>query len=426
MKLSDPGRLTPFQSLMRDWSELAPYNFIHALRLGEPADVERWGHAAAEALQILELRASASIETPPIDIETHLEAELNRSFAREDSPLRFFALATPGGGHWFGAVVDHWLADDFSCRELLHWMYSFYQSPLDSRGRPLLRWTNAFPRKRGRLAAWSSFLKQAVALRRAHRVPLNDPLDFRAGIFRTELPLGALETIRTLAKRQNASVHDVFLAAAAQTFGARARRPGDHRDAVALASAMDLRRFETGEAKSGFGFLINQYTIVERRPEEISLAELIARISAQTRPWKAAPGSDVFAPTRTLFRLSRSRRARATFFQRGAPLVAGLSNVNLTGSWIEQTPIAEYRRVGPTGPLVPIVLMITTLRGRIFIDVTYRRTAFSRPDAECCLANFVAAPCRLVDGAQMLENGYAGAFLHRGHERFFGGEAASG
>ncbi len=200
MKLSDPGRLTPFQSLMRDWSELAPYNFIHALRLEEPADVERWHRAASEALRILELRAPASIETPPIDIETHLEAEINRPFAPEDSPLRFFAIATPDGGHWLGAVVDHWLADDFSCRELLHWMYSSYQSPMDSGGRPLLRWTNARPRKRGRLAAWSSFLKQALALRRAHRVPLHDPLDFRVGIFRTELPLGALEAIRNLAQ----------------------------------------------------------------------------------------------------------------------------------------------------------------------------------------------------------------------------------
>ena len=71
-------------------------------------------------------------------------------------------------------------------------------------------------------------------------------------------------------------------------------------------------------------------------------------------------------------------------------MVAGLSNVNLTGSWIEQAPIVEYRRVGPTGPVVPILFMITTLRGRIFIDVTYRRTAFSRLEAETAVRDFAA------------------------------------
>jgi hypothetical protein len=370
---------------MRAWSELAPYNFVHALRLEKAADIERWRRAAEEALQTLELGTTVAIETPRTDIETHFEAELNRPFSPDGLPLRFFAIETRGEGHWFGVVLDHWLADDFSCRALLQRMYATYHS----KARPPLRWANVYPQKRIWLAEWSSFARQAMRLRRARRVPLRDPLDFTTGTFRRELPSGALDAICTLAKQQNATVHDVFLAAAAQTFGAsRAQQPGDRRDAVALASAIDLRRFETGEAKNGFGFLINQYFIVERRPEEISIAELITRISARTRRWKTVPGSNVLAPTLALFRLSRSRRARATFFLRGAPFAAGLSNVNLKGSWIEQAGIAEYRRIGPAGPVVPIVFMITTLHGRIFIDATYRSTAFTRQDAEIVLESF--------------------------------------
>src|SRR6266511_4043633 len=108
MKTSDPGRLTAFQSLMRAWSGLAPYNFIHAMRLERPADVERWCRAAEDALRTLELGAPVSIETPQTNIDTHLEAELNRPFSPEDLPLRFFAIEAPGGGHWFGVVIDHW------------------------------------------------------------------------------------------------------------------------------------------------------------------------------------------------------------------------------------------------------------------------------------------------------------------------------
>src|SRR4051794_27360936 len=104
MKTSDPSRLSPFQSLMRAWSDLAPYNFIHALRLEEPADAARWRCAAEEALQTVELGTVVAIETPQTEIETHLENELNRSFAPDDLPLRFFLI-----GQWFGVVINHWL-----------------------------------------------------------------------------------------------------------------------------------------------------------------------------------------------------------------------------------------------------------------------------------------------------------------------------
>jgi hypothetical protein len=96
---------------------------------------------------------------------------------------------------------------------------------------------------------------------------------------------------------------------------------------------------------------------------------------------KEAGETHSVAPTLLLWRLSRSPRARATFFQRGAPLVAGLSNVNLTGSWIEQSETTEYRRIGPTGPIVPMVLVLTTLRGQMSMDVTFRTAAFSPAEA---------------------------------------------
>ena len=60
----------------------------------------------------------------------------------------------------------------------------------------------------------------------------------------------------------------------------------------------------------------------------------------------------------------------------------------MSGSWIEQSKIAEFRRVGPTGPVVPLLLMLTTLRGRIFVDTTYRTTAFSREAAENLVTDF--------------------------------------
>lgn len=56
--------------------------------------------------------------------------------------------------------------------------------------------------------------------------------------------------------------------------------------------------------------------------------------------------------------------------------------MNPTGSWDRAIGLTKYRRIGPTGPIVPMVLMITTLRGRIFMDVTFRMAAFTPVEAE--------------------------------------------
>ena len=354
------------------------------MRLSAPADIDRWGKAVAAAMQELAiLPATIAIEQPATDLESHFEAELHRPFSPLDAPFRFFVADAEAGGHWFGAVLDHWVADDFSCRLLLQRIYSNYHGHISDAPGPRLEWTSTSPLRRHLWREWRSFFRQAMMLRRACRTDFRDPLDFSVRMFRVALPEGALEGGQKLAKENGATLHDVFLAATVQAFAtARRWEPGARRDAVAIASAMDLRRFESDAGANKFGLLLSQYIVIERRPDEVSLAELIQRITAQTRGMKAVPGTDLFPPTLSLWRLNRSRRGKATFFSRGAPLVAGLSNVNLTGSWVEQSEIAEYRRIGPTGPIIPMVLMITTLRDRVFIDVTFRTAAFTPVEAK--------------------------------------------
>ena len=373
---------------MRGWAELAPYNFMHAMRLEEPANLERWLQAAEDALRPLELGAApVTIESPATTIDEHLDAELNRGFGPGELPLRFFVINETNGGHWLGVVIDHWLADDYSCRLLLERVYANYRSPGRQKETSELVRATAPTARRGWLGAWFDFFQQATMFRRAIRISLRDPVDPTVRTFRTALPEGMLESIRALAKRQGATVHDVFLASVAQVFG-RDQAMTSKRDSVAIASAMDLRRFEPEERRNGFGLLITQYPVIEHAPDKVAFEQLISRIARRTSRLRKVANLEVFGPALTLWRLARSRRARATLYQRGAPFVAGLSNVNLTGSWIEQAPISEYRRVGPTGVVIPILLMISTLHGRIFIDTTYRTAAFSRPAAEILLEEF--------------------------------------
>jgi hypothetical protein len=219
-------------------------------------------------------------------------------------------------------------------------------------------------------------------MRRAYRIPIRGALDFQAHTFRVALPDDALDQCLKLARKCGGTVHDVFLAAALAAIGSSIRwRTGESRDAVAIGSAMDARRFETEPARSSFGLRLGQYVVLERHPHEIPFAELITRVAAETGRMKKAPQTELFVPALVLWNRSRSDRAKATLFYRGAPLAAALSNVNLSGSWIEKCGIMEYRRVGPCGPIMPLLLVVTTLHGRIFLDVTYRTAAFSATDA---------------------------------------------
>src|SRR5205823_12743614 len=70
--------------------------------------------------------------------------------------------------------------------------------------------------------------------------------------------------------------------------------------------------------------------------------------------------------------------------------LAGVSNVNLTGSWADQEGITlsgramvlDYFRISPAGPLAPLVFTLTTIRDRLSLCTTYRTTAFSQNQAE--------------------------------------------
>ena len=136
-------RLNAMQTLMRRFTELAPYNFIHVMHLAAQADVHRWREAAELAVAGLGLGAPRfaeehvcflstpriTIEIPDVSLDAHLDAELNRAFSPDELPIRFFLREEADHTHWFGIVIDHWLADDYSCRQLLQRIFLRYHSP---------------------------------------------------------------------------------------------------------------------------------------------------------------------------------------------------------------------------------------------------------------------------------------------------------
>ena len=394
--------MNDFQQLMRQWTALAPYNAGHIVRVSGAPDLERWRAAFTTVLKTLGLTEPILIELSTLALDQKIIQELNCPFVPGTLPLRAFIMADQRDSYLIGVIYDHWFADSPSLRALMQRVFVHYSG--DGGNLPPLRVAgddeDALEHSRFGFRALISCLRDYLRHRRACRIHLRDPLDFDAGFFSIHFPDGAIDRIRAYAKKYEATVNDVFLATASQALGkltAEQRKsepsPRAKRDRVALATAVDLKP-RSARNPDDFGFFVGYFTVVHDRPEMQPLPQLVAATARETSASKSAVRALEFTwglrIARWIWNWSSRPRFKAQFFQKGLPFLAGISNVNLTGSWADQEKmpatgqamVLDYFRVSPVGPLVPLVFTFTTIRNHLSLCVTYRTTAFSQNQAE--------------------------------------------
>jgi len=390
-----------FQQLMRQWTTLAPYNAGHIMRVSGTPDLERWRAAFTAVFKTLGLTEPILIELSTLALDQKIIQELNSPFVPGTLPLRAFVMADQRESYLVGVIYDHWFADSPSLRALMQRVFGHYSGDGENLP-PLITCDDEEDLEHSRFGvrALISCLRDYFRHRRACRIHLRDPLDFGAGFFSLRFPDGAIDQIRAYAKKYGATVNDVFLATASQALGkftAEQRKsqpsPRTKRDRIALATAVDLKP-RSARNPDDFGFFVGYFTVVHDRPEMQPLPELVAATARETSASKSAARALEFAWGLRIARLtwdwSSRPRFKAQFFQKGLPFLAGISNVNLTGSWADQEErpatgqamVLDYFRVSPVGPLVPLVFTFTTIRDRLSLCVTYRTTAFSQNQAE--------------------------------------------
>jgi len=392
-----------FQQLMRQWTALTPYNAGHVIRVSGAPDLERWRAAFTAVLKTLGLTEPLLIELSTLALDQKIVEELNCPFVPGRLPLRAFVIADQRDSYLVGVIYDHWFADSPSLRAFMQRVFVHYSG--NGENLPPLRVAgdndDALERSRFGFRALISCVRDYLRHRRACRIHLRDPLDFGTGFLSRCFPDGAIDDIRAFAKKHGATVNDVFLATTSQTLGkftAEQRKsepsPRAKRDRVAIATAVDLKPLFARSPDDVFGFFVGYFTVLHERPEMRPLPELVAATARETSASKGAARALEFTWSlriaRWIWDWSFRPRFKAQLFQKGLPFLAGISNVNLTGSWADQKDIAprgrvmvlDYFRVSPVGPLVPLVFTFTTIRDRLSLCVTYRTTAFSQNQAE--------------------------------------------
>jgi hypothetical protein len=452
--------LNAFQSLVRDWEKLHPYNAAQAMRIRGSADSAAVARAWADAIEAAGLGRVAVDPTkgrtfrhetlngelarypvrmlpPGSDLGDYISSELNRAFDDPgEPPFRPFVIPLPGdplqprseGGsdgtqatYYLGVVYQHWVADSTAIRLLMKdWFVRLYD-PAQARRQPMRHARHAYrtlfgPRRGGWQPAdiFLNLLRRHWRYRGAKKVQTFGPKDYPMKVLLRPAPEGLIDRLADYARGRGLKLNDLFLAALAESCNKVV--PMQHRrsrQGLAVATIVDLRPHATEDLTDTFGLFLG-FTEVVCGPRDLrEFDRLVASVATQNRihrrrgirqsslAWLvAAWTARRFLPARKIYH----------FYRKETPLVGGVSNVNLNCTWAaEYSPqtLLEYIRVSPTGPLVPLVLAVTTLGRQLHLSMTFRPALLS-DQAAADLAGRVLARLECVSKInQALDNGAA-------------------
>lgn len=406
------GKLNGFQRMMLHWEDLHPYNAVHAVEIGQPIPLERANAAVQETLISLGVcavefdsayrRYEIHREAPPpefkyIPSSDNPEAALSREFTDQlnrpfppglHSPFRFFHLDSGRDGFFLGLAYHHALCDAASISALMKRIVAQLLAPGAPPPAPMtlypptigrafpgeLSWTR-FP------ALFSGILSDFFGYRKCHIPSYGDETDNRVafGVYGRDLPTSAL---LSFAHRHGATVQDAVFAAMLEGFGRlfpEAARPHKKRKHLAVATVIDLRRHAGEKLDDCLGQFLGSYSVKHPVPERTPFSRLIEDLRAQTKRIKHRRTYFTHALTFPLMSLIwpmlpmgwKTRFARNLF-----PLTGAVSNMDLSDRFA-RAGVRDYLRAASTGPIMPMLLDITTV-GEVFnLTAIYRAGSYS-------------------------------------------------
>jgi len=418
-----PQRLNIFQTLLRNWDELHPYNAAQIFQLrgrGDPSKLTESFHRTLHDLKLGAISVAGRMFvheeclSPPVvkdvrgqSLDDYISAEMNRPFDRNcGCPFRPFFLQS-GDSHFAGIVYHHWVADSASIRLLMReWFYRIYNIFPQQR--------RAFPNPEG--GYWKYFgpahakwdlplsvlhgVSWQSRIKKVRRIESADFRDFRIRFSRHVLPDGLIEQIRSAARKDHATVNDLFLAEVACLCDRHVPMHANRkRRDLALGTIVDLRTQSKTALGSAFGLFLG-FSNVVLRPGELkdrdTLLSTISRQSSWEKREHAAEASmlRMLAGVVSLRMLQGNRDRIINFYRKRMPLAGGTSNVNLNNDWpasLHPDPLESYIRVSPTGPMMPLVFTPTTLGKSLHFGLTYREAIIPERRAQQIAREFIDA-----------------------------------
>jgi len=418
--MKSAARLNVFQRLIRQWDVLHPYNAGQMMKLAGRTDICAIEQVWCQTLRELGLGPVNVRErdfwfvplngqvAPQVTIvaehslDDFISRELNRPFSLGDVPFRPFCIARESD-HVLGVIYQHWVADSASIRLIMREWFVRLFDPGKARRLPVRLAQGGYWRfcNPGR-AGWQVIptilagVNFSSRMKRMRRVQSRDSDDLSMRFSLHEAPPGVIGRVATAARVFGVTVNDLFLAAIAQTClehgpNVSTRRRTD----LALGTIVDLRGIAASALRDDFGIFLG-YTNVVLRPGDVGdPRRLIERIAAQNRQQKdrAAPHGSVvqIAAALAIGSMLGPNRIK-DFYRKRFPLGGGISNVNMNRTWAREyhpSPLIDYVRISPTGPMMPLVFTPTTLGDRLSFGLTCRASIIPEDRARKIASAFV-------------------------------------
>ncbi|MEI7766477.1 MAG: hypothetical protein WCJ97_03465 [Phycisphaerae bacterium] len=413
-------RLNDFQSLMRRWNTLHPYSAGQVMQISGPCLLPRWQQAITEIMSETGLGIPSvtpdgkTVFFAPVKQYDISECDdwlvesnrlLNIPFRSTEPCVRFFVCLGSDDSHYLGAIYDHWIADSYSMRLLMARVFAHYRRGEKDPSLPVLQLDHhqfwdiyarnlRWPRW---IHSYSQGLKNMFRNRYNYRLHQEQPLNFHSTMLHRQLPDGLINRVHKFAKAQGASVNDAFVAALARAMGRltasrrytkRSRPWRRPRAAVGIGTIADIRKLSTEPMEHIFGLHLASFNHILNRPEATPITEVLRQTLAHSERVRTQnltiKGASALALARRWWDRYSKPVHKAQILYKVVPTIGGLSNVNMTGSWVDpkqQDPtgprVLDYLRISPTGPLLPLVFTLTTIGPRLSLCVTWRDTVLN-------------------------------------------------
>lgn len=418
------GKLTSFQRMMLNWEDLHPYVAVHALKLPRPVPRARlrdsvdavlaqagltcvsfdpsgkscrWGEIALRPEMGLVPQPAGPTEA----LQNEIARQLNLAFpAGPHCPLRFFCLVEGGEAAFLGMAYHHAVADAHSAALILQRIleHALDVPPGDAAGKLNLRPPSmraAFPGDlslRRSPAVLGGILRDFFRYKRAFTPDYQSPEDQSVG-FRIASERVALAPARAFAQKHGVTLQDVVFAALlealARHFPLGEKRRGWRRR-LAVATAVDLRRYASVGLENTVGQFLGSYAVVHDVPPGRPFRGLVADVAAQSEYAKRR--RLFFSHVWTFALMDRLWPALSAGLKRRHskwifPLSGAISNMNLSPLF-GRLGVPFYLRAASTGPIIPLLIDITTVDETFSLTAIFRRSAFTE-DQACGIAGHV-------------------------------------
>jgi hypothetical protein len=408
-KLIQPRPGHGLQAMMRRWENLHPVNAVHVAWLNDPAPVSRIEAAAERVFARLLQFSPRSIDRNlrnrgglfdfrdlivEGDWRCHLEqvvtCELNTPFQNDGPPFRIDVINVGKREQFVILSYRHVIADARAVALLLNEIIGQLTDPASQNsslevvvGRSNLcelfpaefQWHRA-PAVVRHLAGewWRS--RRCVQLKPLDPNDLH--MDFR--VHQTKLPLA---TLKTLCHRHGATVNDLILASVMEWFASWLSDRRDGRPDLAAATLVDLSSRGEPARPLAFGQFVSQFVVRAPVTAELSFAEIVRLVAEQTASQKQVRplilnsiSLGLLARLWDLLPFVRKPQHLASVL----PLLAGISNVNLSGITSHgnlPSIVRNYFRGTCVTNLLPMMLSLTSVRETVSLTTTHRPVFFS-------------------------------------------------